>query len=287
MPQPILSEYILTFTCTETPGLVHDASGFIAQHLGNIKDSAQYSDPKTHVFCMRLHFSIPGAVSYDTLNRDFRKIADRYDMEWQLHTQSEPPKVLIMVSKYDHCALELLYRRRIGDLDIDYVAIVSNHLDFKDYADRYHVPFHHLPVTRANKLAQEAKMLQLVQELRVEFVVLARYMQVLSPSACEALRGRVINIHHSFLPGFKGAKPYHQAHERGVKLIGATAHFATPDLDEGPIIEQDVTRVSHSQSPAQLAAIGRDIERRVLSRAVQYQAERRVFLNGNKTIVFA
>jgi formyltetrahydrofolate deformylase len=282
------TEYVLILTCPDQPGIVHAVSGFIVDNGGNIIDSAQFGDAATDLFCMRLHFSTSDSRSNtDKLRSDFSVIANRFDMSWALHKSGRKSRVLIMVSKFDHCLIDLLYRQRIGELNIEIPAVVSNHRDTYKLVASHDIPFHHLPVTKDNKTEQEEQLLKLVEAERIDFVVLARYMQILSAELCETLAGRVINIHHSFLPGFKGARPYHQAHERGVKLIGATAHYATADLDEGPIIEQGVARVTHAQSADALAAVGRDIETRVLARAVKLQAEHRVVLNGNKTIVFA
>jgi len=282
------NEFVLTLTCPDRPGIVRDVSTFIAENDGNIMDSAQFGDPETELFCMRIHFVVDSTTDVaESLERRFADVADRYAMTWGLYDYMKPARVLIMVSKFDHCLADLLYRRRMGELRIDVPAIVSNHRDTYQLAAQHDVPFFHLPVTPETKTQQEAKLLELVEQENVDFVVLARYMQILTTELCDTLRGRVINIHHSFLPGFKGARPYHQAHGRGVKLIGATAHYATADLDEGPIIEQDVTRVTHAQTPEELVAVGREIETRVLSRAVRYQSEYRIMLNGSKTVVFA
>jgi len=282
------TDYVLTLSCPDQPGIVHAVSGFIVENGGNIIDSAQFGDSGTDYFCMRLHFRAPEPQSDAArLRADFSVVAKRYDMNWTLHDSNSKSRVLIMVSKFDHCLIDLLYRQRIGELNIEIPAVVSNHRDTYKLVASHDIPFHYLPVTKDNKKEQEEQLLKLVEAERIDFVVLARYMQILSEELCETLAGRVINIHHSFLPGFKGARPYHQAHERGVKLIGATAHYATADLDEGPIIEQGVERVTHAQSADALAAVGRDIETQVLARAVKLQAEHRVVLNGNKTIVFA
>lgn len=289
--EPLMSEkdkeYILTLICPDRPGIVHEVSGVILHSDGNIRESAQFDDPETGLFCMRIHFSVgDAAIDLAALKERFTDVAGKYKLRWELFDRSVLPRVLIMVSGFDHCLRDLLYRRHIGELRIDVPCVVSNHRDAYKLTASYDIPYCHLPLTAANKGAQEGKLLELIVEHAIDFVVLARYMQILSTSLCEKLAGKVINIHHSFLPGFKGARPYHQAHSRGVKLIGATAHYATADLDEGPIIEQDVARVDHSQSPETLAAVGRDIEMRVLARAVRYQAEHRVIVNGNKTVVF-
>jgi formyltetrahydrofolate deformylase len=281
------NDYILMLTCPDRPGIVHDVSGFIVEYDGNIIDSAQFGDPATNLFCMRIHFAVPDGQSAEDLRKAFTDIADRHDMHWQIHDKSVRPRVLILVSRFDHCLVDLLYRRRIGELKIDIPAVISNHRDAYKLVAAEDIPFFHFPITPETKDAQEKQIREVIDKERIDFVVLARYMQILSSGFCNDFSGRVINIHHSFLPGFKGARPYHQAHSRGVKLIGATAHYATADLDEGPIIEQDVSRVSHAQTAEELAAVGRDIETRVLARAVRYQAEHRVVLNGGKTIVFA
>ncbi len=280
--------FILTLTCPDKPGIVHAVSGFVSGAGGNIVESAQFGDIDTGIFCMRLSFGVDDtSVNRDSLSESFSLVAEAWDMSWTLHDATQPARVLIMVSRFDHCLADILYRQRIGELGIEVPAVVSNHRDTYQLVAAHNIPFHHLPVTPENKLDQEAKLLELVRSEDVDFVALARYMQILSTDLCETLRGRVINIHHSFLPGFKGARPYHQAHSRGVKLIGATAHYATADLDEGPIIEQDVVRVTHAQTPEQLVSLGREVEMRVLSRAVRLQAEHRIMLNGDKTVVFA
>ncbi len=278
--------FILTLVCPDTPGIVHDVSGFILDSSGNILESAQFGDAAEGRFCMRIHFETGAPADVEELRARFAPIAEKFGMNWSLADCSVLPRVLIMVSKFDHCLRDLLYRREIGELGIDVPCVVSNHRDAYRLTASYDIPFHHFPVNPANKREQEDKLLALVEEQDIDFVVLARYMQVLSTELCRKLAGRVINIHHSFLPGFKGAKPYQQAYDRGVKLIGATAHYATADLDEGPIIEQDVARVDHASSAAMLAAVGREIEMRVLAKAVRFQAERRVIAIGNKTVVF-
>lgn len=276
---------ILTLTCPDRPGIVHAVSGALLQHGGNIVENAQFGDLDTGLFCMRTEFDVPES-SVDGL---LASIADALGDERavvSVRPADSRPKVLIMVSKYDHCLADLLYRWRDGDLKIDIPLIVSNHADCARLAEWYEIPYVHMPITKDNKAEQEAGLLGLVNEHDVDLIVLARYMQVLSDNVCERMSGRVINIHHSFLPGFKGARPYHQAHARGVKLVGATAHFVTADLDEGPIIEQDVARVDHAHTAEQLTSLGRDTERTVLSRAVKYWSENRVILIGHKTVVF-
>ncbi|MGN6389089.1 MAG: formyltetrahydrofolate deformylase [Burkholderiaceae bacterium] len=284
-------EYILTLSCGDRRGIVHRVSGFLAEHGCNIIDSAQFGDAQAERFFMRVHFSADDpAVGDAVLRADFASLADAMAMTWQLHDAAVKPRVMIMVSKIGHCLNDLLFRYRSGLLPVEIPAIVSNHADFYQLAASYNIPFHHLPLAAGAspeaRAAQEARILDIVRDCRIDLVVLARYMQILSPSLCDALQGRAINIHHSFLPSFKGAKPYTQAHERGVKLIGATAHFVTGDLDEGPIIEQDVERVDHSMGPETLTAIGRDVECVVLARAVKWFVEHRILLNGHKTVVF-
>lgn len=282
-----VNNFVLVLNCPDQPGIVHAVSGAIVAGQGNIVESAQFCDPSTRLFTMRVCFSVPESQSVAQLRDDFAAVGERYGMDWAIHDLSVPARVLILVSKFDHCLVDLLYRQSMGDLPITVCAVASNHRDTYKLVASHDIPFHHIPVTQETKSVQEERLREIIETCDVDFVVLARYMQILSQQLCNDLRGRVINIHHSFLPGFKGARPYHQAHARGVKLIGATAHYATGDLDEGPIIEQDVSRVSHAQSPAQLVALGRDIEQRVLGRAVKYQAEHRIVLNGDKTVVFA
>jgi formyltetrahydrofolate deformylase len=252
----------------------------------NIEDSQQFGDHDTGLFFMRVHFSADAPVTAEKLRASFAAIGDSFHMEWQIHRSAERMRVVLMVSKFGHCLNDLLFRTRIGALPVDIAAVVSNHTDFAELVKSYDIPFHHIPVTKDNKPEAEARILDLVRAEGVELVVLARYMQVLSDDLCKELSGRIINIHHSFLPSFKGAKPYHQAHARGVKLIGATAHYVTADLDEGPIIEQEVERVGHGVTPDQLVAIGRDVECKALARAVKWHAERRILLNGRRTVVF-
>ncbi|RKH40569.1 formyltetrahydrofolate deformylase [Corallococcus sicarius] len=281
------SQYILTLSCPDQRGIVHAVSGWLAEHGCNILDSGQYGDPQTRLFFMRVHFADEvSKTDPEALREAFALLASRFSMEWHLHDAAVKPRVLLLVSKIGHCLNDLLYRYRSGFLPVEIPAIVSNHRDFYQLAASHDIPFHHLPVTPENKPQQEARLLELVREQRVDLVVLARYMQVLSAETCDALRGRLINIHHSFLPSFKGARPYQQAYDRGVKLIGATAHFVTGDLDEGPIIEQDVERVDHTLSPEALTAMGRDVESVVLGRAVTWFVQHRILLNGHKTVVF-
>ncbi|MCX2968272.1 MULTISPECIES: formyltetrahydrofolate deformylase [Streptomyces] len=280
-------QYVLTLSCPDKQGIVHAVSSYLFMTGCNIEDSRQFGDHDTGLFFMRVHFSADPPVTLDKLRASFAAIGDSFAMDWQLHRAEARMRVVLMVSKFGHCLNDLLFRGRIGALPVEIVAVVSNHTDFAELVGSYGIPFHHIPVTRDTKAEAEAKLLDLVAAERVELVVLARYMQVLSDDLCKALPGRIINIHHSFLPSFKGAKPYHQAHARGVKLIGATAHYVTADLDEGPIIEQEVERVGHEVTPEQLVAVGRDVECQALARAVKWHSEHRVLLNGHRTVVFA
>lgn len=278
-------QFILKLSCASAPGIVASVTTALAAQGANLVETAQFWDRQSDRFFLRIAFiaaqndgsSIVGALA---------PIKARFEMEMKLSHTARKPRILIMVSRFDHAMLHLLYQVRVGWLDAEVVAIVSNHLDARRIAEHEGLPFYHLPVTRASKAEAEAKLLALVKETETDLVVLARYMQVLSDELSRALSGRVINIHHSFLPSFKGAKPYHQAHERGVKLIGATAHYVTANLDEGPIIEQEAERVAHSMTPEDLVAVGRDIEARVLARAVKMHIEGRVMLNGQRTLVF-
>jgi formyltetrahydrofolate deformylase len=280
------SSYVLTLVCPDRPGIVHAVTGMLVGHDGNIVESQQYGDWSVGRWFMRIRFSVDPDPGVETLRHAFAPVAERFEMTWELWEATARYRTLILVSKFSHCLNDLLFRWHKDALQIDIVGIVSNHLDCRGFADDYEVPFHHVPVTPETKPEAEAKMLGLVDSLDIDLVVLARYMQVLSDETCRALEGRAINIHHSFLPSFKGARPYHQAFDRGVKLVGATAHYVTADLDEGPIIEQDVVRVDHGYDAAALAAAGRDVESQVLSRAVRWHAESRVLLNGHKTVVF-
>lgn len=281
--------FVLTLACANRPGIVAAVAGHLSQAGLNILDAQQYDDTQTDRFFMRVVFDpVAGEVALDDLKRDFLPLADRFGMVWTLSDPGIPRRVMLMVSKFDHCLADLIYRWRIGELAFEPVGIIANH-PAKTYGHvgLGDIPFHHLPVTRDTKLEQEAKVWELIRDSGAELVVLARYMQVLSDGLAAKLAGRCINIHHSFLPGFKGAKPYHQAHARGVKLIGATAHYVTSDLDEGPIIAQDVEPITHRDTPDDLVRKGRDIERRVLARAVRHHLEDRIILNGSKTVVFA
>lgn len=276
---------VLTLSCPDRPGIVHAVSGALARRGGNITESQQFGDPETGLFFMRV--TVLTRVPRSELEADLAELAGTYSMRWSLDAVDRPVRTLLMVSKEAHCLSDLLFRATSQGLPIDVVGVVGNHEVLRSVAEFYGVPFHHIPVAKDTKEAAEAELLGLVDSLGVELVVLARYMQILSPALCERLHGGVINIHHSFLPSFKGAKPYHQAHDRGVKLIGATAHYVTADLDEGPIIEQDVTRASHADSALALQRKGQDVERRVLAQAVKWHAEHRVLLNGRRTVVFA
>ncbi|MFD8965053.1 formyltetrahydrofolate deformylase [Streptomyces sp. NPDC059568] len=285
-------QYVLTLSCPDKQGIVHAVSSYLFMTGCNIEDSQQFGDHDTGLFFMRVHFSADAPVStekpvtVEKLRASFAAIGDAFRMDWEIHRAEERMRVVLMVSKFGHCLNDLLFRAGTGALPVEIAAVVSNHTDFAELAASYGIPFHHIPVTRDTKAAAEAELLELVRAERVELVVLARYMQVISDDLCKQLNGRIINIHHSFLPSFKGAKPYHQAHARGVKLIGATAHYVTADLDEGPIIEQEVERVGHQVTPEQLVAIGRDVECQALARAVKWHAEHRILLNGHRTVVF-
>ena len=277
--------YILTLSCPDRTGIVHAVSGFLLERGGNIEEAAQYNDPATGLFFMRVQFAC-GAMNDADLRTQLVSFAAPFQMTCNLHSTIQPMRTVILVSKEGHCLNDLLFRWKSGLLPIDIRAIVSNHREFYQLAASYNVPFHHIPVTAANKAEAEAKQYEIIQSEGAELVVLARYMQILSDNLCRNLSGRAINIHHSFLPSFKGAKPYYQAHDRGVKLIGATAHYVTADLDEGPIIEQDVARVEHSKTVDDLTTQGRDTESQVLARAVKWHSEHRVLLNGHKTVIF-
>ena len=276
---------VLSLSCPDRPGIVHAVSGALARRGGNITESKQFGDEDSGLFFMRVQAMT--TVPREELEKDLAELAETYTMTWSLDEVGRPLRTLIMVSREGHCLTDLLFRARSQGLPIDVVGVVGNHEDLQPVAEFYGAPFACVPVTRDTKEAAEAELLRLVGDLDVELVVLARYMQILSPALCERLHGGVINIHHSFLPSFKGANPYRQAHQRGVKLIGATAHYVTADLDEGPIIEQDVTRAAHEDTVASLRAKGQDVERRVLAQAVRWHAEHRVLLNGQRTVVFA
>jgi formyltetrahydrofolate deformylase len=279
------TDYILTLSCPDRMGIVHRITGLLLAHQGNILDAQQFGDEQTNRFFLRVHFALTDS-SIDSVKADMDDIAQTFDMQWQIHGAQTKARLLILVSRQGHCLNDLLFRVHSGQLNAEVAAVVSNHRDFEGLVSSHGVPFHYLPVTAESKDSQEAAILQLVQSLDIDLVVLARYMQILSPALCQALAGRAINIHHSFLPSFKGAKPYHQAHARGVKLIGATAHYVTPDLDEGPIIEQDIERVDHAMSTQDLTRVGSDVESLVLARAVKAHIEQRILRNGTRTVVF-
>jgi formyltetrahydrofolate deformylase len=280
------ANFVLTLSCADRPGIVAAVTTELAALDANIAESNQFWDRETGTFFMRLAFTAPGGVGRDGIERALRPAIERFGMRTALVDEGRKKKIVVMVSKFDHTLLHLLYQIRVGWLDAEVAAIISNHEHSRATAEYEHIPYHLLPVDKASKAAQELEVLRLVKESGAELVVLARYMQVLSDNFATRLFGQIINIHHSFLPSFKGAKPYHQAHERGVKIIGATAHYVTPALDEGPIIEQETARVNHAMSPDDLIAAGRDIESRVLARAVKLHLESRVMLNGRKTVVF-
>ncbi|KAF2729651.1 Formyltetrahydrofolate deformylase [Polyplosphaeria fusca] len=277
-------DHYLTLSCPDKPGIVHAVTGLLAAHNLNIVDLQQFSDPDSNTFFMRVHFGPAADLSH--IQEPLAKLEGDLKMDYDVRRVDKKPKVLIMVSKIGHCLNDLLYRVKSGQLKIEVPVIVSNHPEFADLAKSYGIAFHHLPVSKDTKEEQESKILDLIKEHEIELVVLARYMQVLSPRLCSEMSGRIINIHHSFLPSFKGAKPYHQAYERGVKIIGATAHFVTADLDEGPIIEQRVARVDHGMIPKELVEEGSNVESQVLAAAVKWWSEKRLFLNGAKTVVF-
>ena len=279
-------DYILTLSCPDRTGIVYRVTGLLYELGCNILDAQQFGDEETQRFFLRVHFDVPSLAEADVLQEGFAALADNFGMDWQIHDARRRARLLVLVSKQGHCLNDLLFRAHSRQLPVDIAGIVSNHVDFAALADSYGVPFHHLPVTAATKATQEQQIVELVDKHNIDLVVLARYMQILSPELCDALAGRAINIHHSFLPSFKGAKPYHQAHARGVKIIGATAHYVTRDLDEGPIIEQDVARVDHAMTPKELVRMGSDIESLVLARAVRRHVEHRILLNGHRTVVF-
>ncbi|MBT0767945.1 formyltetrahydrofolate deformylase [Kineosporia sp. J2-2] len=285
-------QYVLTLSCEDRPGIVYAVASFLIQHGCNILQSEQYdadaAADTAGTFFMRVQFTALDPVeTLDRLRAGFLSVADSFHMQWRLVDASTRCRTLILVSRFGHCLNDLLFRHRIGALGIDIPAVVSNHTDFQDLVESHGIPFIHVPVTKATKPEAEKQLLEIVDREKIDLVVLARYMQVLSPELCQALTGRAINIHHSFLPSFKGARPYQQAHARGVKIIGATAHYVTSDLDEGPIIEQDVERVTHATTAEQMAAVGRDVECQVLARAVAWHAENRVMINGTRTVVFS
>lgn len=281
-----MHDYILTLSCPDRMGIVHTVSGWLLTRHGNIVHAQQFGDMDTERFFLRVHFSLPISDTIDELNASFAPIAEKFDMQYHFHDTQHKARLLILVSRQGHCLNDLLYRVQSGQLAVEVAGIVSNHPDFRPMAEAQGIAFHHLPVSPETRAGQEARILELVERERVDLVVLARYMQILSQDMCRALEGRAINIHHSFLPSFKGARPYYQAHARGVKIIGATAHYVTPDLDEGPIIEQDIERVDHAMRAQDLTQVGSDIESLVLARAVRWHVEHRILLNGSRTVVF-
>ncbi|SIO30231.1 formyltetrahydrofolate deformylase [Rhodovulum sp. ES.010] len=281
-----MNKFCLTVTCPSTRGIVAAISAYLARQGCNITDSSQFDDAQTGRFFMRVSFTSEKGADLAALDADFAATAQEMGMQHAFHDESEKMKVVIMVSRFGHCLNDLLYRWRIGALPIDIVAVISNHMDYQKLVVNHDIPFHCIKVTKENKPDAERRIMDVVDETGADLIVLARYMQVLSDEMCARMSGRIINIHHSFLPSFKGANPYKQAFQRGVKLIGATSHYVTADLDEGPIIEQDTVRVTHAQSPEDYVSLGRDVEAMVLARAVHAHIHRRVFLNGNKTVVF-
>lgn len=281
------NSFVLTIVCADTVGIVAAVSGYLTAQNFFIEESSHYGDLDSQRFFMRTRFaSQNGAISRSTFVADFAPIAEKFDMEWQIHDQQVLPRILIVASKHDHCVNDLLYRYRIGALRMEIPAIVSNHMDLSGLAEWHRIPFFHVPISPDTKPEAERRLLDIIEDTKADTIVLARYMQILSNELCAQLAGRTINIHHSFLPGFKGARPYHKAHEHGVKLIGATAHYVSPELDEGPIIEQTVERVDHTHTVEELVAVGRDVESITLARAVRLHIDHRVFVNGNKTVVF-
>ncbi|MWD29004.1 formyltetrahydrofolate deformylase [Aquicoccus sp. SCR17] len=281
-----MTTFVLTVQCLSQRGIVAAISGFLAEAGCNITDAAQFDDMESGKFFARISFTPETGATLEELRETFVPVAERLDMTWQLQDSATRMKVLLMVSNFGHCLNDLLYRWRIGALPIEIVGVVSNHMTYQKVVVNHDLPFHHIKVTKENKAESEARLLQIVEDSGAELVVLARYMQILSDALCEKMSGRIINIHHSFLPSFKGANPYKQAFQRGVKLIGATAHYVTAELDEGPIIEQDTISVTHAQSPADYVSLGRDVEAQVLARAVHAHARHRSFINGNRTVVF-
>ncbi len=280
------NDYILTLSCPDRIGIVHAVSAVLLKHQGNILDAQQFGDPMTNRFFLRVHFELPQGAGVAATQSDLDQLAQTFAMDLSLHDARKHARLLILVSKQGHCLNDLLFRVGSGQLKADIVAVASNHRDLEDMVRQQGIPFHYLPITPQTRHSQEQQILELVRKEQIELVVLARYMQILSTDLCRSLQGKAINIHHSFLPSFKGAKPYHQAHDRGVKIIGATAHYVTADLDEGPIIEQDIERVDHSFGPSELAKVGSDVETLVLSRAVRSHIEHRILLNGHRTVVF-
>ncbi|MCV9966631.1 formyltetrahydrofolate deformylase [Pararhizobium sp. BT-229] len=281
-----MKSYVLTVSCKSTRGIVAAITGYLADEGCYITDSSQFDDLETGLFFMRLTFISQEGASLDKLTAGFEAVKTRFGMVADILDSEHRMKVLLMVSRFGHCLNDLLYRWKIGALPIDIVGVISNHFDYQKVVVNHDIPFHHIPVTKANKPQAEARIMDVVEQTGTELIVLARYMQILSDSMCQKMSGQIINIHHSFLPSFKGANPYKQAYERGVKLIGATAHYVTADLDEGPIIEQDIARITHAQSAEDYVSIGRDVESQVLARAVHAHIHNRTFINGNRTVVF-
>ncbi len=279
-------DHILTLSCPDRTGIVYRVTGLLYESGCNILDAQQFGDEESGRFFLRVHFDVPGPAEIEVLREGFESLAEVFGMDWHIHDASRKARLMVLVSRQGHCLNDLLFRVHSRQLPVEIACIVSNHEDFAPLAQSYGVAFHHLPVAAANRAEQEARIMALVERENIDLVVLARYMQILSPELCDALAGRAINIHHSFLPSFKGAKPYHQAHARGVKIIGATAHYVTRDLDEGPIIEQDIARVDHAMTPKELVRVGSDIESLVLARAVRRHVEHRILLNGHRTVVF-
>ncbi|HET6938171.1 MAG TPA: formyltetrahydrofolate deformylase [Nocardioides sp.] len=286
VPNEPVGDYVLVLSCADRPGIVNAVTGFLMRHGGDIRESQQFGDRQSGRFFMRIDFEVAEETTAETLRADFASTATEFGMDYELWSATAPYRTLIMVSRHLHCLNDLLFRHSTGSLQIEVPAVVSNHPDAEPLVKSYGIDFHHIPVSPDTKRDAEAELLQLVDGLGIHLVVLARYMQILSDDLCRTLSGRAINIHHSFLPSFKGARPYHAAFDRGVKLVGATAHYVTGDLDEGPIIEQDVIRVDHTHTPEQLVAAGRDVEAAVLSRAVSWHSQTRVLLNANRTVVF-
>ncbi|MBP2442870.1 formyltetrahydrofolate deformylase [Rhizobium leguminosarum] len=281
-----MRSYVLTVSCKSTRGIVAAISSYLADKGCNIIDSSQFDDLDTGKFFMRVSFISEEGLSGTEIGADFSPVAAPFAMDYEFHDSEKRMKVLLMVSRFGHCLNDLLYRWKIGALPIDIVGVVSNHFDYQKVVVNHDIPFHHIPVTKANKVQAEARIMEVAEQTGTELIVLARYMQILSDEMCQKMSGKIINIHHSFLPSFKGANPYKQAYGRGVKLIGATAHYVTADLDEGPIIEQDTARITHAQSPDDYVSIGRDVESQVLARAIHAHIHHRTFINGNRTVVF-
>ena len=281
-----MNDYILTLSCPDRTGIVHSVSGWLLEQNGNILEAQQFGDAATNRFFLRIQFSLPEKQDVNALQASFAPIAEKFGMAANIYDAQRKARLLILVSRQGHCLNDLLFRAHSGQLPVEIAAVASNHTDHAGLASSYGIPFHHLPVTPETRPEQEQQIIDLASELKIDLVVLARYMQILSTNLCQSLSGRAINIHHSFLPSFKGARPYHQAHARGVKIIGATAHYVTADLDEGPIIEQDVARVDHAMTPRDLVQLGSDTESLVLSRAVRRHVEHRIVLNGHRTVVF-